>query len=152
MKKIVIVDVVGYVICYDIIRIVKDVVKDRVFKKGYIVREEDIFVLLLIGKEYFYVWEKEEGMFYENEVVEILYDICKNENFKFLEVKEGKVEVIVDIDGLFRVDVDRLDNINEMEEIMIVIRYINYLVKKGDKFVGIRVILFVVEEEKLKKV
>ncbi|NOV79776.1 molybdopterin-binding protein [Clostridium saccharobutylicum] len=90
-------------------------------------------------------------MLHENEAAEILYDICKNENLKPSEVKEGKVEVIADIDGLFRVDVDRLDKINEMEEIMIATRHTNYPVKKGDKLAGTRVIPLVVEEEKLKK-
>ncbi|OOM09162.1 hypothetical protein CLOSAC_34420 [Clostridium saccharobutylicum] len=66
MKKIATVDAVGHVICHDITRIVKDVVKDRAFKKGHIVREEDIPVLLSIGKEHLYVWEKEEGMLHEN--------------------------------------------------------------------------------------
>lgn len=151
MKKIATVDAVGHVICHDITRIVKDVVKDRAFKKGHIVREEDIPVLLSIGKEHLYVWEKEEGMLHENEAAEILYDICKNENLKPSEVKEGKVEVIADIDGLFRVDVDRLDKINEMEEIMIATRHTNYPVKKDDKLAGTRVIPLIIEEEKLKK-
>ena len=150
MKKIATVDAVGHVICHDITRIIKDVVKDIAFKKGHIVREEDIPVLLSIGKENLYVWEKTEGMLHENEAAEILYDICKNENIKPSEVKEGKIELIADIDGLFRVDVERLDKINELDEIMIATRHTNYPVKKGEKLAGTRVIPLIVEEEKLK--
>ena len=150
MKKIATVDAVGHVICHDITRIIKDVVKDIAFKKGYIVREEDIPVLLSIGKENLYVWEKTEGMLHENEAAEILYDICKNENISSSEVKEGKIELIADIDGLFRVDVERLDKINELDEIMIATRHTNYPVKKGEKLAGTRVIPLIVEEEKLK--
>jgi len=150
MKKIATVDAVGHVICHDITRIIKDVVKDIAFKKGHIVREEDIPVLLSIGKENLYVWEKTEGMLHENEAAEILYDICKNENISSSEVKEGKIELIADIDGLFRVDVERLDKINELDEIMIATRHTNYPVKKGEKLAGTRVIPLIVEEEKLK--
>jgi len=150
MKKIATVDAVGHVICHDITRIIKDVVKDIAFKKGHIVREEDIPVLLSIGKEHLYVWEKTEGMLHENEAAEILYDICKNENIEPSEVKEGKIELIAGIDGLFRVDVDRLDEINELDEIMIATRHTNYPVKKGEKLAGTRVIPLIVEEEKLK--
>lgn len=151
MKKIATVDAVGHVICHDITRIVKDVVKDVAFKKGHIVKEEDIPMLLSIGKEHLYVWEKTDGMLHENEAAEVLYDICKNENIKPSEVKEGKIELIADIDGLFRVDVERLDEINELDEIMIATRHTNYPVKKGEKLAGTRVIPLVVEEEKLKK-
>jgi len=152
MKKIATVDAVGHVICHDITRIIKDVVKDIAFKKGHIVREEDIPVLLSIGKEHLYVWEKTEGMLHENEAAEILYDICKNENIEPSEVKEGKIELIAGIDGLFRVDVDRLDEINELDEIMIATRHTNYPVKKGEKLAGTRVIPLVIEEKKLKNV
>jgi len=150
MKKISTVDAVGHVICHDITMIIKDVVKDIAFKKGHIVREEDIPALLSIGKEHLYVWEKAEGMLHENEAAEILYDICKNENITPSEVKEGKIELIAGIDGLFRVDVERLDKINELDEIMIATRHTNYPVKKGERLAGTRVIPLVIEEEKLK--
>lgn len=150
MKKIATVEAVGYVICHDITRIIKDVEKGVAFKKGHIVREEDIPVLLSIGKEHLHVWEKKEGMLHENEAAQVLYDICKNENIKPSEVKEGKIDLIADIDGLFRVDVERLDKINELDEVMIATRHTNYPVKKGDKLAGTRVIPLVIEEEKLK--
>ena len=150
MKKIATVNAVGHIICHDITRIIKDVVKDTAFRKGHIVRDEDIPILLSLGKEHLYIWEKTEGMLHENEAAEILYNICKNENMIPSEVKEGKIEVIADKDGLFRVDVERLDKINELDEIMIATRHTNYPVKKGDKLAGTRVIPLVIKEEKLK--
>jgi len=50
----------------------KGVTKDAVFRKGHIVTEEDIPVLLSVGKENLYVWEKEVGMLHEDEAAEIL--------------------------------------------------------------------------------
>ena len=149
MKKIETVNAVGHVLCHDITRIVKDVVKDTPFRKGHVVTEEDIPVLLSLGKEHLYIWEKKEGMLHENEAAEILFDICKNENMKGTEIKEGKIELIADCDGLFRVDVERLDAINELDEIMIATRHTNYAVKKGDKLAGTRVIPLIIEETKL---
>ena len=52
----------GHVLCHDITQIIKGVTKDAVFRKGHIVREEDIPVLLSVGKENLYVWEKQEGI------------------------------------------------------------------------------------------
>ena len=57
----------GHVLCHDITQIIKGVTKDAVFRKGHIVREEDIPVLLSVGKENLYVWEKQEGILHENE-------------------------------------------------------------------------------------
>ena len=152
MKKIETVNAVGHVLCHDITRIIKDVVKDTPFRKGHIITEEDIPVLLSLGKEHLYIWEKKEGMLHENEAAEILFDICKNDNISGTEIKEGKIELIADCDGLFRVDVDRLDNINDLDEIMIATRHTNYAVKKGDKLAGTRVIPLIIEETKLQEV
>lgn len=151
MKKIATVDAVGHVLCHDITRIVKDVVKDAAFRKGHVVTEEDIPLLLSLGKDHLYVWEKDENMYHENEAAEILYDICKNENMHPTPVKEGKIELIADCDGLFRIDVERLDAINELEDIMIASRHTNYAVHKGDKLIGTRVIPLVIEKEKMEK-
>ena len=151
MKKIDTTNAVGHILCHDITRIIKDVVKDTAFKKGHIVKEEDIQVLLSLGKEHLYIWEKKEGILHENEAAEILYDICKNENMKPSEIKEGKIDLIADADGLFRVDVERLDKINELEEIMIATRHTNFPVKKGDKLAGTRVIPLVIEQKKMDK-
>ena len=43
-------DAVGCVLCHDITRIIKGVTKDAVFRKGHIVRQEDIPVLLSVGR------------------------------------------------------------------------------------------------------
>ena len=41
-------DAVGSVLCHDITQIIKGVTKDAVFRKGHIVAEEDIPVLLSV--------------------------------------------------------------------------------------------------------
>ncbi len=53
MKLIRTEDAVGHVLCHDITQIIKGVTKDAVFRKGHIVTEEDIPVLLSVGKETF---------------------------------------------------------------------------------------------------
>ncbi len=63
MKKIETVNAVGHVLCHDITRIVKDVVKDTPFRKGHVVTKEDIPMLLSLGKEHLYIWEKKKVCF-----------------------------------------------------------------------------------------
>lgn len=151
VKKIKVQDAIGSVLCHDITRIVKDEIKDTAFRKGHIVRDEDIPILLSIGKEHLYVWEKKEGMLHENDAALFLVDFCKNENMITTEVKEGKIELIASCDGFFQVDTDKLYEINLLDEIIIATRMGNLPVKSGDKLAGMRVIPLVIEEEKLKR-
>ena len=140
-------DAVGHVICHDITQIIKGVTKDAVFRKGHVVTEEDIPVLLSVGKENLYVWEKEEGMLHENEAGEI----CQNDHMHPSGIKEGKIELIADCDGVLKVDSRRLKKINSLGEMMIATRHGNFPVKKGDKLAGMRVIPLVIHEDKMKE-
>ena len=144
-------DAVGHVLCHDMTQIIPGVTKDARFRKGHVVTEEDIPVLLSIGKEHLYVWEKTDGMLHEDEGAERLRKIAQNENMHPSEVKEGKIELIADVDGLFQVDVGRLYDVNSVDEIMIATRHTNMAVRKGDKLAGMRVIPLVIDEKKLEE-
>lgn len=144
-------DAVGQVLCHDITQIIKGVTKDAVFRKGHVVTEEDIPVLLSVGKDHLYIWEKDEKMLHENDAAQILYDICKNEHMRPSEIKEGKIELIVECDGLLKVDTEKLNRINSLGEMMIASRHGNFPVKSGDKIAGTRIIPLVIEKEKMEK-
>ena len=70
-------EAVGQILCHDITQIIRGVTKDAVFRKGHVIREEDIPVLLSVGKDHIYIWENNENMLHENDAAQILYDICK---------------------------------------------------------------------------
>ena len=151
MKLIKTTEAVGHVLCHDMTQIIKDVKKGPAFCKGHIVTETDIPVLLSLGKDNLYVWEKQEGMLHENEAAEMLRAICMSDNMTASEVKEGKIELSSTIDGLFKVDTGRLSRVNAIGEIIIATRHGNTPVKKGDKLAGMRVIPLVIEQAKMDK-
>lgn len=152
MKLIKTVDAVGSVLCHDLTQIIKGVTKDAVFRKGHIVRAEDIPVLLSIGKENLYVWEADENMLHENDAARILCDLCKNKNMQESPVKEGKIELSADCDGLFKVDSKRLKMVNGFGQMMIATRHGNTPVRQGDKLAGTRIIPLVIEKTKMQAV
>lgn len=152
MKLIKTQDAVGSVLCHDLTQIIKGVTKDVVFRKGHIVREEDIPVLLSIGKEHLYVWEADENMLHENDAARILCDICQNAGMKESKIKEGKIELTAEHAGLFKVDSARLKIVNSFGQMMIATRHGNTPVKKGDKLCGTRIIPLVIEKEKMQRV
>ncbi len=153
MKLINTEDAVGQVLCHDITQIVKGVTKDAVFRKGHIVRKEDIPVLLSVGKEHLYVWEKDENMLHEDEAAKILYEMAAGSSQYICpsEVKEGKIELIAKVPGLFKVDSFLLKKINSLGEMMIASRHGNTAVREGDKLVGTRIIPLVIEKEKMER-
>ncbi len=149
MKLVKTVDAVGQVLCHDMTQIIRDHYKDARFRKGHVVTEEDIPVLLSMGKEHLYVWEMTPHMLHENDAAERLYALCANDHLERSEVREGKIELRAACDGLFRVDSRRLMAVNGLDDIMIATRKGNTAVRKGDKLAGMRVIPLVIEEEKL---
>ncbi|MBQ6400966.1 MAG: molybdopterin-binding protein [Firmicutes bacterium] len=151
MKKIRTEDAVGHVLCHDMTRIIPGEFKGPAFRKGHIIREEDIPVLLSMGKEHLYVWENDETMFHEDEAAEILCRMCIGPHMTASEPKEGKIEIRADADGLFTLDDERLIRVNSLGEMMIAARSGGVPVRRGDKLAGTRVIPLVIEKEKMKR-
>ena len=174
MKLMKTTEAVGQVLCHDITQIIPGVKKDAVFRKGHIITKEDIPVLLSVGKDTIYIWENDETMMHENEAAEVLYRMSAcgtNSNEADAEghceaaesgafggtaskmhpspVKEGKIEVIADCDGLLKVDSEKLKKVNSFGEMMIATRHGNTTVKKGDKLAGTRIIPLVIKKDKL---
>ena len=142
-------DAVGQVLCHDITQIIRGVTKDAVFRKGHIIMEEDIPILKSVGKDHIYIWENDETMLHENDAAEILCGMCKNTHMRSSDVKEGKIELTAECDGLFKVDSSRLFAVNSLGEMMIATRRGNRPVKKGSKLAGFRIIPLVIQKEKM---
>ena len=75
MKQIKIEDSVGCILSHDVTKIVLGEFKGRLFKKGHVIKEEDIEKLLDIGKEHIYVWEPKEGQLHENDAAKRKKDL-----------------------------------------------------------------------------
>lgn len=149
MKLIKTTDAVGHVLCHDLTQIIPGEYKGARFRKGNIVTEADIPVLLSMGKENLYIYELDENMVHENDAAEVLCRICQGENIISGDVREGKIELTAAIDGCFVLDTTRLNAINSIDEIMIATRRGSTAVKAGDKLAGTRVIPLVIDRDKL---
>lgn len=152
MKEIKTEDGVGHVLCHDMTQIIPGVSKDARFRKGHVVTEEDIPVLLSMGKEHLYVWEKDDSMYHEDEAAELLCELCINEHMDRSEVKEGKIELRSKIRGLLKIDTRLLDAVNGAGDMMIASRHSNTPVEPGDKLCGTRIIPLVIKKERMEAV
>ena len=149
MKEIRTVDAVGQVLCHDITQIVRGVTKNARFRKGHVIQEEDVPVLLSLGKDHIYVWDEDATEMHENEAADVLRELCQNEHMTATAPKEGKIELIADCDGVFQVAEDRFDAVNELEDVTIAK---NMPVKKGMKLAGMRVTPLFIAREKMEEV
>ena len=61
--------------------------KERLFKKGHVIREEDIPKLLDIGKEHIYVWEPKKGQLHENDAAIRVKDLVLGQGCLYIRKK-----------------------------------------------------------------
>ena len=144
-------EAVGQILCHDVTQIIPGEKKGPAFRKGHIIAAEDIPLLLSLGKDHIYIWENDENMLHENDAAQILYTLCAGEYMHASPVKEGKIELIADIDGLLKVDRRKLLAINSLGEMMIASRHGDFPVRLGDKLAGTRVIPLVIEKSKMER-
>ena len=149
MKLIRTEDAAGQVLCHDITQIIPGEFKGARFRKGHIIQPEDIPVLLSIGKENLYVWEKKPGILHEDEAAALLYKAAAGKNIHGTEPKEGKIELIADCDGLLKINREALLAVNRTPQMMIATIHSDLPVKKGQKLAGTRIIPLVIEQEKM---
>lgn len=150
MKLIKTQEAVGHVLCHDLTQIIPGEFKGARFRKGHVVTEEDIPVLLSMGKENLYVWELHPGMLHEDDAAVRLCKLAMGRNIRRTEdIKEGKIELFAECDGYFTVDAERLNAVNSVPDVMLATRKGGTAVKAGDKLAGMRVIPLVVPETTL---
>lgn len=151
MKLIDVKDAVGTILCHDLTQIIPQKFKGVKFKKGHVIKEEDIPILLSMGKKHLYVYEVDDTMFHEEEAAYELLLMCKNDYMAETSVKEGKIELKCTARGFLKVDRNRLKRINMEDELMIA-TVKDGDVKVDDRIAGMRVIPLVIKKDKIKKI
>lgn len=156
MKKINVRNAVGYEICHDITQILPGEFKGAKFLRGHIIKEEDVDVLLSLGKENVFVFEKgdkEKNLIHENEAATFIVEkLNLDENlFEISDIREGKINIIAKKDSLLKINVEILNKINSIGEIILVTKYNNSYVKKGTVVAATRVIPLFIENWQLER-
>ncbi|HTZ17673.1 MAG TPA: molybdopterin-binding protein [Dissulfurispiraceae bacterium] len=149
MKTIPVHDAVGTVLCHDITEIIPGKFKGRAFKKGHVIREEDIPRLLDIGKEHLYVWELDENTLHENEAAQRIAKAAAGPGIVLSDPVEGKVELRAERAGLLKINTAALASINDVDEVVLASIHSNQLVVAGRVVAGCRVVPLVIDTAKV---
>jgi len=132
---------VGMVLPHDITEIRSEEFKGRAFRKGHIIKAEDVERLKSLGKENIYVLELGEDDIHENEAAELMAGALAGPGTSISgEPVEGKLNIVAAHDGLLKVEVEALYQFNLLGEVMCATLHNNTPVKQGEQLAGTRLI------------
>ncbi len=140
MLKIKVEDAVGTVLAHDLTRIVPGEFKGVAFKKGHVVKPEDIPEMLKIGKRSLFVLDLGNDQLHEDDAALRIARAVSDGNLEFSDPNEGRSNIISQTDGLLKVDTDTLLEINKMDHIVLATLKNNYPCKKGQIIGATRII------------
>ena len=149
MRSVSVRDAIGSVLCHDITRIAPGEFKGPVFRKGHVVAEEDIPMLLNVGKEHLYVYERHPGILHENDAAERIALLAAGNNLRLTSPREGRINMIATHPGLLRVNTKTLAAVNSQGEISLATLHGMQEVGKDQPVAGVRITPLVIEEEKI---
>ena len=148
MKKINVQDAIGMELCHDITEM-NDGFKGVAFKRGHIIREEDIDHMLRIGKQHIFVWEENAGEIHEDDCARRMSAMAPVEGAHYTEPAEGKVLLFADQRGMFRVNTQLLKKIDSIGDITICTLPDHYPVEVGARLASMRIVPLVTKEEQI---
>ncbi len=145
-KAIPVQQAIGTVLAHDITEIRPGEFKGRAFKKGHVIREEDVCHLQRLGKEHLFVLHVADDEMHENDAAYAIAKALMGRGVAIKgEPKEGKISIVAECDGLLKIDKDSLLAFNMLGEVMCATLHDNTLVKKGQTVAGTRAIPLVVK-------
>ena len=150
MKKIKVEDAVGLALCHDITAM-RTGFKGAAFRRGHVIRPEDIPALLDLGKKTIFVWEENSGEIHEEDAARRMAAMAPVEGAKYTGPAEGKVLLMAEQRGLFRVDRELLRQINSIGDITISCLPDHYPVEPGARLASMRIVPLVTREEQIEQ-
>ncbi len=148
MKKIKVENAVGMTLCHDITA-VRDGFKGAAFRRGHVISEGDVPTLLDLGKKHVFVWEENAGEIHEEDAALRLAAIAPVPGAHYLGPSEGKMQLIADGPGMFRVDTALLERINAIGDITITTIPDHFPVEKGMRLAAMRIVPLVTQEAQI---
>lgn len=140
IKKVKIEDAIDQPLLHDLTAIMEDGFKGVAFQRGHIIEEKDLDKLRDMGKDHVFVGELEEGQIHEVDAILALDGKLSKENISYTGVKEGKIGLKSEVDGVFTINRAGLLKLNERGIYTFATKKSYTSVKTGDNLVGARIV------------
>jgi len=151
LKVIPVEEAVGLPLAHDITEIVPGKHKGPAFRRGHIVRKEDISKLLDVGKRNLYVMELDRDELHEEDAARRLAKAAAGPNLTLTGPSEGRFNLVAEISGLLKIDSDLLYRFNSLGNLMMATLASHRYVNKGEVVAGTRTIPVVVKEDLIQR-
>ncbi|MHB1255583.1 MAG: molybdopterin-binding protein [Dethiobacteraceae bacterium] len=151
LREVPIEKAVGMVLAHDLTKIVPGEFKGSLFKKGHVIKKQDLPELLNIGKRHIYILELKQGQLHEDDAALRLAATLCGQGITVSEPTEGRVNLSATADGVFRVKKDVLFRINSLDDLAVATIHSDLAVAKGAQVAGVRAVPLVVDEDKIRQ-
>jgi molybdenum cofactor synthesis domain-containing protein len=151
LKVIPVEEAVGLPLAHDITEIIPGKHKGPAFRRGHIIRPEDVSKLLDVGKANIYVMNLEKDELHEEDAARRLAQAAAGANLRLTEPSEGRINLDATIAGLLKVDADLLYRFNSLGDLMLATLPGDRYVTEGTIVAGTRTIPVVVKEGLIQK-
>jgi hypothetical protein len=151
MKKIKVEKALGAVIAHDITRILPGKSKGVAFKRGHVVREQDIPELIALGKRHLFALPLSAFQLHEDEAALRIAAAVSGPGLRWTEPSEGKSSIISRTDGLLKIDVRALLQINRMGDIILSTLKNNFSCRRDQVVAATRIIPLAVKTQKIER-
>ncbi len=152
MKKLPIEEAIGKPLANDMTQIIPGKVKGPAFKRGHILREEDIPRLKDMGKAHVYVLDPDKGYIHEDDAAIALSNAYGGEEFERVGPSEGRINLKAKFRGLLKINLDLLTFINASGEIICSTIHQHTVCDEGVIVAATRIIPVAMDEEEFKRV
>ena len=148
VKAVPVQEAVGKVLLHDITQILPDLFKGPRFKKGHIITQADVEALLDLGKQHIYVAGL-NGEIHENEAALRIARAALGKGISLSDPKEGKVGFKALVQGLLKINVKGLEQLNSVPDVIFASLHTGQMVTKGQELAGTRVIPLTIDENRI---
>ncbi|MBW1659080.1 MAG: molybdopterin-binding protein [Deltaproteobacteria bacterium] len=152
MRKLPIEDAIGKPLANDMTQIIPGKIKGPAFKRGHILREEDIPLLKDMGKAHVYVLDPDKGYIHEDDAAVALSDAYGGEEFERVGPSEGRINLKAGFHGLLKINLDLLTFINGSGEIICSTVHQHTVCPEGMTVAATRIIPVAMDENEFQKV
>lgn len=143
---------VGTPLAHDMTQIVPGKYKGPAFKKGHKITSGDVCQLMRMGKNNFYVLDLADDQVHEDDAVLELASALSGPGVTFSgSPGEGKLELKAAYPGLFKVNIQALEEFNMFQDVMCASIHTNTRVKQHQSLAATRTIPLVIHKDTLDK-
>lgn len=145
-------EAIGMVLCHDITEIVPGEKKGRAFSKGHIIQPEDLEKFKSLGKNHIYVLDMDKDDVHEDDAARLLGKVLAGDNIAITEPYESRVNLVANSDGLLKINLKALYEINSIDDITAATLSSYSIVKEGEIVAGTKVTPLTVKQNILDEV